>query len=193
MLTLALSAAVAAAAPPGFTETKTTDHCTLFLGPALSNGVVPMRAECRFPSADLQKLLAAFSNYDDHDVPFATVKASDVVRTEGDVAYVKQVHAVKGVSDREGVLKMTKTAIPGGARFAWTLDTAAGPPSDGRVAIGFDDGFWELTADPAGGVHAVHQLSYDPGGKVPGFLVRWFQTSGLAAIVGEMETWADSL
>ena len=184
---------VAQAAPPGFSQTKTTDRCTLYLGEALDNGVVPMRAECHFPTVDQAKLDAAFSRWEDHDLPFATVLSSDVVRTSGPVAWVRQVHAVKGVSDREGVLRMERTAIDGGHRYGWTLDTTPTEVGDGRVPIGFDDGFWEFTAHPDGGVAAIHQLAYDPGGRVPGFLVRWFQTSGLATIVEEMEAWATAL
>ena len=103
--------AVAVAAPPGFKETKAMDQCTLYLGPPLDNGVVPMRAECHFPDVDLAKVDAAFSRWADHDLPFSTVLGSDVVRTEGDTTWVHQVHAMKGVSDRECILKMNKTAI----------------------------------------------------------------------------------
>lgn len=183
----------AAAAPPGFEPTKTTERCSLYLGAPLDNGVVPMRAECHFPGVDLAKLDAAFSRFDDHDVPFSTVLASDVVRTSGGVAWVHQVHAVKGVSDRECILRMERAPVEGGHRYSWTLDNAGLALSDGRVQVDFDDGFWELTAHPEGGVSAIHQLAYDPGGRVPGFLVRWFQTSGLATIVAEMEAWAEAL
>lgn len=188
-----LLAGLAIGAPPGFEQTKKTERCTLYLGAALANGVVPMRAECHFPEADPARLQAAFSRWEDHDLPFATVLSSDVLRTEGGVAWVHQVHAVKGVSDREGVLRMEKTAIEGGTRFSWTLDNGDLKPADGRVLIGHDDGFWEITTHPDGGTRAVHQLAYDPGGSVPGFLVRWFQTSGLANIVTEMERWAIAL
>ena len=181
------------AAPPGFEATKSTERCQLYLGPALANGVVPMRAECHWLTVDLNKLTDAFSRWDDHDVPFDSVLSSDVVRAEGEVAWVHQVHAVKGVSDRECRLRMQRSPIAGGHRFEWTLDNGDLKPADGRVLVGYDDGFWEVTADPAGGVRAVHQLAYDPGGRVPGFLVRWFQTSGLVDIVTEMETWAAQL
>jgi len=184
----------ALAAPADFRPTKTTERCQLFLGPALSNGVVPMRAECRFPNVDFAKLDAAFSRWGDHDVPFSTVLSSEVVGAVGGEALVRQVHAVKGVADRECLLQMKRTLLPeGGARFSWTL--AAGPQevADGRVAVAFDDGMWEVTPHAEGGVSAIHQLAYDPGGRVPGFLVRWFQTAGLADIVEQMEAWASGL
>jgi hypothetical protein len=165
---------VALAAPAGFEQTKTTERCALFLGPALANGVRPMRAECHFPEVDLAKLDAAFSRWQDHDLPFATVLSSDVVRTEGGTAWVRQVHAVKGVSDREGVLRMKKTPIAGGSRFEWTLDDGGAAPGDGRVPIGFDDGFWELTAHPEGGGEGRAPAGVRPGrerARVPGPVV----------------------
>lgn len=190
MLTLALSAALAA--PAGYKQTKTTDTCQLFLGPAAGNGVVPMHAECTWPGVDLAKLDAAFSRWQDHDDLFTTIVSSDVERTDGSAAIVRQVHRSKGISDREALLRMEKTAVEGGHRYAWTLVSEPFTVGDERVAVPFDTGYWEFTAVD-GGVKAVHHLEYDPGGSVPSFLVHWFQTSGLQAIVTELEAYARSL
>ena len=38
----------------------------------------------------------------------------------------------------------------------------------------------------------VYELRYDPGGSVPGFVVRWFQGSGVRTLVGELRSWAES-
>lgn len=190
MWTIVLGAALAA--PPGYRETKTTEHCALFLGPADAAGRVPMRAECAWPSVDPQKLIAMFSKLEDHDLFFSTIVSSDLVRSEGGASWVRQVHRSKGIADRECVLKMTSAPLSGGTKFAWTLDNGDLVAGEGRVLVGFDDGYWEFTADPAGGTRAVHELVYDPGGSVPGFLVRWFQTSGLEAIVNELRTYAET-
>ena len=51
-----------------------------------------------------------------------------------------------------------------------------------------DDGGWTVIPDPRGGVRVEYDLLYDPGGSVPGFVVRWFQGSGFVQLVGEMRT-----
>lgn len=178
---------VALAAPPGFKVTKTTDHCELSLGPALPNGVVPMRAECHWADLSPDTLHGLLAAWADHDLYFSSVETSDVVRTDGARVWVKQTHVAKGISNREAILVMEKTAVAGGARYGWTLDNGDAKPADGNVLAAWDDGFWEITAHPSGGTKAVHQLAYDPGGSVPSFLVRWFQTSGLTAVVEELE------
>jgi len=181
---------LAIAAPPGFKVSKTTTHCELSLGAPLGNGVVPMRAECHWADIAPEKVHALMAAWADHDLYFSAVSASDVLRTDGSRVWVHQVHVAKGISDREAILVMEKKPIPGGFRYGWTLDNAGLTVATDRVAAAWDDGFWEVSAHPQGGTLAVHQLAYDPGGSVPSFLVRWFQTSGLTAVVEELEAWA---
>lgn len=176
------------AAPPDYRPTRTTEHCQMFLGPAMANGVVPMHAECVWPGVTLDKATALFSDWAGHDEIFSSVVSSDVERTEGEVAFVRQVHRAKGISDREALLKMQKTpADGGGVRFGWTLEPSE-PKDASHVGVAFDTGYWEFR-EGADGLHVVDHLEYDPGGSVPGFLVRWFQTSGLEAVLSELETW----
>jgi len=188
MMYLLLASALAA--PAGFKVTKNTDHCELSLGPALGNGVVPMRAECHFPGASPEKVHGLMAAFGDHDKYWSSVVSSDVLRTDGSRTWVRQVHAAKGISNREAILVMEKKTVDGGFRYTWTLDNSGLEAADGNVAVEWDDGYWEITSHPDGGVKAVHQLAYGPGGSVPGFLVRWFQTSGLQAVVQEIEAYA---
>lgn len=178
----------ALAAPPGYKQSRTTEHCTMFLGPAKDNGVVPMHAECVWPGVTLAKADASFSSWTDHDDIFSSIVSSDIERTEGGVAFVRQVHRAKGISDREALLRMQRTELPdGGLRFGWTLEPSD-PKDPNHVMVAFDDGYWEFR-DGADGLHVIDHLEYDPGGSVPGFLVRWFQTSGLETVLSELETW----
>jgi hypothetical protein len=188
MLILLVTSALAA--PAGFKVTKNTEHCELSLGPALGNGVVPMRAECHWPDLAPEKLQGLLAAWGDHEKYFSSVVSCDVERTDGARVWTKQVHRAKGIADREAVLVMERSKIEGGYRYAWSLDNGDLVAADGNVLVGWDEGFWEFTADPNGGTRAVHQLAYDPGGSVPGFLVRWFQTSGLTAVVEEIEAYA---
>ena len=180
----------ALAAPPGFKVTKNTDHCELSLGPALATGTVPMRAECHWPDVAPDKVHALLGAWGDHDRYWSSVAQSDVQRTDGARSWVHQVHQSKGISDRECVVVMSSESISGGTKYQWTLDQGDLTVEKGRVKVAQSDGYWEITAHPDGGTKAIHQLAYDPGGSVPGFLVRWFQTSGLTAVVTEIEAYA---
>ncbi|MCA9491428.1 MAG: hypothetical protein KC621_15960 [Myxococcales bacterium] len=177
----------ALAAPPNYRPTRSTEHCQMFLGPAMDNGVVPMHAECTWPGVTLEKADALFSSWASHDEIFSSIVSSEVERMDGGVAYVRQVHRAKGISDREALLKMQKTQVDGGLRFGWTLEPSEARDS-GHVMVAFDTGYWEFRDGPDGLV-VVDHLEYDPGGSVPGFLVRWFQTSGLETVLSELETW----
>jgi hypothetical protein len=178
---------LALAAPPGFRDTKTTEHCQLMLAEApLPNGVVPMRAECHWPDVTVEHLDTLMSRFDAHASYFSSVTQSETVPGDGPTRS-HQVHRAKGISDRECVLRMSRDKAGDTITISWTLDNGDLEPAKGRVLVAHDDGFWQFSPHPDGGARVVHQLAYDPGGTVPGFLVRWFQTSGLEAVVEELE------
>lgn len=186
MLTLLIGAALAA--PQGYTVTKTTDDgCELSLGEPEADGVVPMRAECTWTDVDLATFERKLGDWAGHDEIFEVVVDSTVQQTDGDRALVYQKHRSKGISDREILLWMKHDTIDDWERYAWTRATGeALEVADGNVAAARSDGYWQAKAAPGGGIVVVHWLAYDPGGSVPGFLVRWFQTSGLETNVAEM-------
>ncbi len=163
MLWLVAAATAAHGAPAGYSVTEAdADGCELSLGPADATGVVPM-----------------------HDDIWSAVVTSDI-REAGDRALVWQTHQSKGIANREVLLWMKHETVGGADRYTWTQ--AGDRPltlTEGNVATGKDDGYWQVQADPRGGVKIVHHLEYDPGGSVPGFMVRWFQTSGLKANLAE--------
>ncbi|MEQ1565765.1 MAG: hypothetical protein ABMA64_09025 [Myxococcota bacterium] len=182
-------AAAAVAAPSGYTLSKSTDTCKIYSGPALSNGVVPMMAECTWSDVTLDKIDRIFSKFEDHDLFFSAIAASDVVRSEGGAAIVHQVHQASGISDRECTLKMTRSEVGGGLKFGWTLDAAQPAIDEKRVQVAFDDGYWHFVPRSEGGVTVTYALSYGPGGSVPSFMVRWFQGSGFEAATTELHSW----
>ena len=179
---------VAVAAPPGYERSKSgVEGCNLFLGPADANGTVPMLAECEWPDVTVEAFAKSFDDWEHHDEIFSTVADSKVLRVDGARSLLHQRHQSSGISDREAKLWATRAPVDGGGfRYSWTLaKDEALTPASGNVAAAFDDGHWIVRPRAAGGVTAEHKLVYDPGGRVPGFLVRWFQTSGLAATVTE--------
>lgn len=183
-----LALASALATPPGFEITREgIDGCTLFLGEKQSDGVVPMRAECHWPDVTAETFDRVMRAWDDQEACSRSVQASDVLSTVDDTTYVRQVHVTSGISDRHIVLAATREALDcGGSRHAWTKADRPLEVPGGDVEAARSDGSWQACPAEGGGVDVVYQLAYDPAGRVPGFLVRWFQTSGLAAIVTDL-------
>lgn len=184
IVAMALSAALAA--PPGYTVSTSAAGCDLSLGPADAQGVVPMRAECHWPELTPAQFKAVMGRFEGHDEIWSSVASATTVRTEGGRTLSRQVHLSKGISNREVMLWLESADVAGGWRFSWKKASESFALTDGHVLPSRDEGFCEGTAHPKGGLAVVYQLAYDPGGSVPGFLVRWFQTSGLEAIVTEM-------
>ncbi|MBT3219269.1 MAG: hypothetical protein HN348_09275 [Proteobacteria bacterium] len=191
MLVLPILVSVAIAAPPDYRQTKEVNDCTLYLGPA-DNGTVPMHAECVWPELPFEKVDRLLSKWEDHDLYFSSVTACDLVRQDGNRTMVVQTHQSSGISDRQINLWMEKTPLDGGG-FRWRWTKANDPVTllKGNVEAERDDGHWEI-APEGSGVKVTYHLLYAPGGSVPGFLVRWFQTSGLTAITEDFRTYANA-
>jgi len=193
MLTLAFAIAAAYAVPDGYHVTREdVVGCTLMLGTAEPDGVVPMRAECHWPDVSLATFDRLFKVWDQHDEIFSTIDESDVVSViSGGVTRVKQRQSTKGITDRFVVLDMRVDPLAGGGfEYHWKMATDHGlTPPDDTVAAAREDGSWKVRPAADGGVDIEYVLAYGPGGSVPGFLVRWFQTSGLAGIVTDVHVW----
>ncbi len=176
------------AAPSGYTvNTAGYDGCEISLGPAMSDGVVPVHAECYWPDVTLDKFRAVISNPEKHADVFTVIVTSQIRRTDGDKQLVYQLQRSKGISDREVLLWMNHTVVDGADRYGWTTaSNEALAVTDGDVRVARSDGYWQVKADSRGGVDVSHQLEYSAGGSVPGFLVHWFQTSGVETNVSEV-------
>jgi hypothetical protein len=174
----------------GWTETARENGCVFFLGDRVGS-FAPVRAECDWPipAEKLQKLLAYNPGHADYFSSVATAKVLGPAPGGGEL--VLQTHTASGISDREAVLLMKAEPIPAGTRYSWSKYSDQSKVSGQNVPLITDTGKWEVTST-ASGSHVVYELLYDPGGSVPGFLVRWFQGSGTRTLVGELRTWAES-
>jgi len=184
---LALSMLVAT--PAGYKEVKKASGCVLMNGTsAESDGVIPMRAECHWPDVTPETFHKALADWGGHDKYWSGVVESTVKRSSGGKTLVYQIHRNKGTNDREILLWMSKKNTDGGGiKYSW--GEAKGEALEikkGNVQAARSDGSWEGKPHPDGGVQVTYQLAYDPGGKVPDFMVRWFQIGGLTNIVTEL-------
>jgi hypothetical protein len=184
---LTLLAALPALA--GWTPNGAENGCTFYLG-SEEAGVQPVRAVCDWPHAP-ERVHKVVANTALHDEVFSTIDASEPLGpAPGGGSLFRQVHVATGMSDRGATVLYTQTAVAGGTRYAWKLATTQ--ISTSLVPCKLDTGFWEITQGPNGGTHVVYELRYDPGGSVPGFLVRWFQGPGTKTLVGELKRWVEA-
>ncbi len=177
---------VYAAPPVGFKQTDDGNGCTFYKGPKDADGNETLFADCYWPDVEAERIKGLLARWDHHDRYFSTVTTSDIVGKVGDKVLVRQVHEASGISDRECMLVMWRTEADGAYRYQWTM----APDQSGREDVGVlpeaDTGAWTVIPDSRGGVKVTYELLYDPGGSVPGFVVRWFQGSGFIDLVGEM-------
>jgi hypothetical protein len=188
MLALLMVATVAHA---GWVETDRTDGCVFYKAAETeAGGVQPLRAECdwKVEPAVLQRLLG---QVEDHDMYFSGVAKCNLLSESGRKAQTWQLHETPGLSPREVVLDMETVDIEGGQRFTWKKAADQSHNSGAGVEIPLNQGKWEITAGAGGGSHVVYELRYLAGGRVPGLVVRWFQGSGVQALVLELKSYAE--
>ncbi len=184
-----LSLLLVTSALAGWEVTAQENDCTFYKGEA-EGEVVPLRAECDWPIAPT-KLQGLIEKIDDHNLYFSSVSLSRVVSSHAGEHNVYQVHVATGISDREAMLIYADEAIEGGRRFTWRVNPDQSGITGEKVRLAEDAGKWEITAGADGGSHVVYELRYDAGGSVPGFVVRWFQGSGVRTLVGELREYAE--
>jgi hypothetical protein len=189
MLPLFLAASLTLA-QAGWEETARDNGCVFYKATTTeADGVQPVRATCDWPikPKTLHRLL---DKVEDHDLYFSGITKCNLIGHEGAVARTWQLHETPGMSAREVVLDMETTVIDGGWRFAWTKAADQSHNTGGGVEIELNTGMWEVTDNGQGGSKVVYELRYKPGGNVPGFMVRWFQGSGMQSLIGELRTYA---
>jgi len=187
MIPFLFLAAAFAAPPEGYTLQKETDDCVLFAGPPNAQGIAPMYAECHWPDVDPEKLQELLGVWDAYDKYISAIESCRIVKIEGSRTLVHQLQTAPAISDREVVVWMEKIPVEGGFRFTWQNDPSE--PLDiakGNIRPPKNAGFWEVTAHPESGSFVQHQVTYDPGGRVPAWLVRTFSVSGLAGVMSDV-------
>jgi hypothetical protein len=186
VIALLLATSIASA---GWEETDRDNGCVFFKATATeASGAQPVRAECDWPvpPKTLHHMLGKIA---DHDLYFSNISKCEPV--SGHPTWTWQLHETAGISPREVVLEMGEEDIAGGKRFTWTKAGDQSTNSGAGVEIALNTGMWEITDNGSGGAKVVYELRYLPGGKVPGFMVRWFQGAGMQSFIGELRTYAE--
>jgi hypothetical protein len=100
---------------------------------------------------------------------------------------IHQVHLASGISDREITLDFTTTTLAdGGTKVSWTASEKQEPIDEDHVRCTVDDGYWEVHDLGGGKSKVIYGLRYNAGGRVPEWLVRRFQKTGVGDLLEEM-------
>ncbi len=176
--------ALVLATPPGYETLREADGCKLSLGPRPEAGPRAVRAECTWPEADLDAARAMLLDYPAYRELVPNIREVEVRLREPGRALVWQVHHVPLVAGRESLVWMVET-VPdhGGLRVSWSRADVPLEPRANRVVVPVNNGFWEVGTAPQGGVAIIHEVAYDPGVRVPEWLVARFRTNGLANVM----------
>jgi len=147
-----------------------------------------MRGTCVWPEVAPEKLVAVLGRFDRYAEFISPITEARVERTdESGRALVYQRHHFFGIADREMLLWMSTVPRDGGTCYEWT--TASDQPltlDDGTVRVVRNEGLWSVSALPGGGSRVIHEISLDPGGSIPAWVVRLARGRGFARILGEV-------
>ena len=185
-----LAIAVAPIASANWTSIGAKNGCEFYKGAAVG-ALAPMRAVCDWPiSAD--KVIRALDRTGDLELVFSTIDQSSIVGpdpTGGELVY--QSYRKTIFFRREVVLAIFSEPIPGGRRLLWVKADDQSALSGEHTEIDQVQNRWEVTGT-ADSCHLVLEMSFAPGGKIPGFLIDWFQGAGIKEQIADLRSYAVS-
>jgi hypothetical protein len=173
------------ALPPNYTLVEQNENCRYYAGPVRESGSLPIRAECHWKEISLQKLDSFLGDYEGQTETYSNVTETKVVRREKERTWVYQIHKDRRMSPREGLIMYERTQIENRIIHRWRLSDTQPTPKENHLPIEEHQGEWVLETHPMGGVNIKYESSYLPGGSIPAWLVRQFQTSEVIKILEE--------
>jgi len=185
LLNLVLLLVVSSALPAVAAERKVVGHradCSISVGDRDAAGNDLIIANCRW-ALPLEGVVTAFESVAQHDDYLWSVVESTPLPD----GRVLQVHQANGIADRQITLEFSNQRFDdGGFKSSWTRSSSQEPLGKGRVDVPVDDGSWEVHPGKDGVCEVTYTLRYDPGGKVPTWIVRAFQKGGTGDILEQM-------
>ncbi|MCP4807682.1 MAG: hypothetical protein GY913_27145 [Proteobacteria bacterium] len=180
----------ALAAPADYEKNKSDNGCTAYVGPEAASGIGPVQVECHWPEQTVEEIDQLLGDVGIHDDIFGLIIESTVTSEEDGVSSVKQVHNSPPLDHRELVQLMGRKEKDGVITHWWKKAPSQPAVGDGNVLPDTNDGQWILQEHPKGGVSLIYQLNYAPGGSVPSFVIRAFQSSGVLDFLGDLHAYA---
>ncbi len=177
---------VYALATAGWTVSNTSDGCTFYKG-TTEGDVTPVRVECDWTDVDAGKMHRLLSRPESHASVFGGLAEAKVLSEEGARATVYQRFAALGIGDREVVVDYTESSIANGRQYLWRKSADQSGLRGDAVEVPDTSGKWEVTENGEH-VQLVYELRLKIGGMVPGFAVKWAQTSAIQQTIVDLKS-----
>lgn len=191
MIIVALVTLGAAAAPEGYTVTESSHGCETAVGPTRDGKIADVYVACRWSDVDAEDLVARLSEFDRWGEFLWFLEDVEIITEDDGRQLVRQTQRARGVAPREDLLWMTKENEGDTWRFSWSSATELPlPVPEGAIRPDRNEGYWAVTRLEGGDVLVEQQVSYDPAGKVPKWMVRFVQNRGAAKVVRELRALA---
>ncbi|MCB9678019.1 MAG: hypothetical protein H6737_23165 [Alphaproteobacteria bacterium] len=139
-------ASLAIAAP--WAEAREAHGCHVTTGADVVPGIPAVRAECHWPTIEPAVVADLVGDVDGQARFVWTLEAESVVRADDEGTWVLQRHALPGLRDREGLVRIERIADGEALEVRWTLEP--GPVAADAVAMEANDGVWRVGRATAG-------------------------------------------
>ena len=102
-----------------------------------------------------------------------------------DFTIIHQIHKDRRMTPREAMIIYQKEQKENRIIHKWKLSDIQPAPQQDHLLIKEHQGQWEIKEHPSGGVQCHYESTYLPGGSIPAWLVRQFQTSEIIRMIEE--------
>jgi hypothetical protein len=167
-----------------WTLSDAASECSYYRGDGEASGVIPVRVECEWP-VNADQAARLLGEEEGHELIFSALAESTVLSDDGQMRRVYQVQQAAGVSDRHVILEFTREIFEDGWRFRWSKAEDQSSLREDGVEVAVTEGLWEITRTDTG-MRLHYELRYLPGGRVPVFLMSWFQGMGTRQVIGDL-------
>jgi hypothetical protein len=180
---------LAQAAAGGWTAAGTTRGVTVTYrdDPGLDVREVRATTELPFPAARISTLVCDFTHYGSLVSGVQETKTlSGSLPADYDI-YLRYAPRFLVVAARDVVVRVQGTSTPDGAsRCEWTERTGAAPERKGVVRMPLLRGSWTIEPLAPTRARVVYQVAVDPGGRLPGWLVRRGAVDALPDVIEQV-------
>ena len=186
---LFLLVSLAQAAAGGWTASGTTRGVTLAFrdDPQLEVREVRATTELAFPAARIFPLVCDFTHYRSLVSGVEETKMLAGAPPSDYEIYMRYAPRLLVISARDVVVRVQSQSTPDGlSRCDWTDLKEREPAREGIVRMPLLRGSWTIEPLDARRARVVYQVAVNPGGRLPGWLVRRGAVGALPAVIDEV-------
>jgi ribosome-associated toxin RatA of RatAB toxin-antitoxin module len=144
-------------------------------------------AEMPFPAAHVYAVVCDFSQYAEFVPGVREARTLEGTSPADYVAYLRYAPQFLVVAARDVVLQVSGGERPDGTfTCTWSAVEDRLPRTDSAVRMRLDTGSWVIAPIDDGRTQVVYQVAVDPGGRLPGWLVRWGATRAMPDVMTAM-------